>query len=421
MTTSNPREIPFNGVRIRFDSKKSFDELVSALLADVGKKPLMIDELPTKFESWESYKAEVESHVGPSGFILFALFNHGAWIKKAQIQKKVLRVVIGNPLLAITMLRHDLTAGLFAPVELILIEEDDDQSSLTYVRPSSLMVVETNEPLLAAARELDEKLQALAAKVTARKATGPAAVLEAAFKIIPGKETDFLAYQASVVPLAAAQPGFRSAYSGPVRDTTWVYFGARFDSEEQMNAWHGERQHLVIQKSAPNWWTSLYLRKWRPPMSGEVLGDRLMSETSILVDTALDDTQIQSMRQALAELGAAGAQPFETLTGEFAEHPYQLSGPLLVAPAADKVPYLLTTHWSSADHFNAWKSSSSYRALQRLGDVSSELFVPLVETRPREHLRADKLQRDWEWTREDRREPLTVLPLSQSFPGVPLK
>ena len=167
MTTSDPREISFNGVRIRFDSKKSFDELVATLLADVGEEPLKIDELSAKFETWESYRTEVESHVGPSGFILFALMNHGAWIKKVAIRKKVLRVVIGNPLLAITMLRHDLTAGLFAPVELIVIEEDNNQSSLTYVRPSSLMVVEKNEPLLAAAEVLDEKLQTLAAKVTA--------------------------------------------------------------------------------------------------------------------------------------------------------------------------------------------------------------------------------------------------------------
>jgi uncharacterized protein (DUF302 family) len=167
MTTANPREISFQGVRITFDSRKCFDEVVRALLADIGEKPLMIDDLPAKFESWESYKAEVESHAGPSGFILFAVMNHGAWIKKAHIQKKVLRLVIGNPVLAITMLRHDLTAGLFAPVELIVMEENQDRSSLTYVRPSSLMVVETNEPLLAAAKELDAKLQALAAKVTA--------------------------------------------------------------------------------------------------------------------------------------------------------------------------------------------------------------------------------------------------------------
>ena len=94
----------------------------------------------------------------------------------------------------------------------------------------------------------------------------------------------------------------------------------------------------------------------------------------------------------MAEMGAAGAQPFETLTGEFKAHPFQFTGPLLVVPAADKVSYLLTLHWSSADHFNAWKSSSSYRALQSLGDVSSELFVPLVETRTRERLRDDKLR-----------------------------
>jgi heme-degrading monooxygenase HmoA len=233
--------------------------------------------------------------------------------------------------------------------------------------------------------------------MTATTATGSLVVLEAAFRIIRGRETDFLAYQATVVLLAMKQDGFRAAYSGSVRDSTWVYFGARFDSEEHMNAWHGERQHRAIQKSAPNWWTALYLRKWRPPMPTEVLGDRLMSETRILVESALDDTQIKSVRQALAELGAAGAQPFETLTGEFEAQPFQFVGPVLIEPAADKVVYLLTTHWSSADHFNAWNSSRSYRALQSLGDLSSELFVPLVETRTRDHLRADKLQRDWEW------------------------
>jgi heme-degrading monooxygenase HmoA len=239
--------------------------------------------------------------------------------------------------------------------------------------------------------------------MTATKASGRLAVLESGFRIIPGKETDFLAYQATVVPLAMEQDGFRSVYSGPVWDSTWVYFGARFDSEEQMNAWHGEPQHRVIQKSAPNWWTALYLRKWRPAMPAEILGDRLMSETRVLIGAAFDETQTKLVRQALARLGAAGAQPFETLTGEFETQPFQFAGPVQIAPAAEMVLYLLTTHWSSADHFEIWKTSNSYRALQSLGNVSSELFVPMVETRTREHLRDDKLQRDWEWPLEDRR------------------
>ena len=152
---------------MRFDSAKSFEDLVAALLDDVGDKPVPIDDFAARFDSWESYEREVQSHVGPSGFMLFALLDHGAWIKKAGIDRKVLRVVIGNPLIAITMLRHDVTAGLFAPVELLIAEEADDRSSLTYVVPSSLMVVEKNEPLRAAAVQLDAKLAALAAKVTA--------------------------------------------------------------------------------------------------------------------------------------------------------------------------------------------------------------------------------------------------------------
>ena len=64
------------------------------------------------------------------------------------------------------MLRHDVTAGLFAPVELLLVDEGEGRSSLTYVKPSSLMVVEPNPQLLSAAQELDAKLAALATKVT---------------------------------------------------------------------------------------------------------------------------------------------------------------------------------------------------------------------------------------------------------------
>ena len=165
MSAPEPREIPFTGVRLRFDSSKNFDELVDALFSDVGEKPVMIDDIAINFENWHAYQEKVETYVGPSGFMLFGLLNHGGWIKKVGIERKALRVIIGNPLIAITMLRHDLTAGLFAPVELLLVEEDNSRSSLIYVQPSSLMVVETNPPLLAAARELDAKLAALASAI----------------------------------------------------------------------------------------------------------------------------------------------------------------------------------------------------------------------------------------------------------------
>ena len=167
MSTSDPLAIPFGGVRLRFDSAKGYDDLVAAVLADIGEEPVPIDDIAVRFDTWESYEREMESRTGASGFMLFATLNHGGWIKKAGIDRKALRVVLGNPLIAITMLRHDVTAGLFAPVELLITEEPEGRSGLTYVVPSSLMVVEPNEPLREAALELDAKLAALATKVTA--------------------------------------------------------------------------------------------------------------------------------------------------------------------------------------------------------------------------------------------------------------
>ncbi|UNB50748.1 DUF302 domain-containing protein [Mycolicibacterium sp. YH-1] len=164
--TPDPREIPFPGVRIRIESTKSFEDVLNALLDDVGHEPVPLDDIATRFPDWESYEREVRSHVGPGGFMLFAVWNHGGWIKKTGIDRKLMRIVIGNPLIAITMLRHDVTAGLFAPVELLLSEEPDGRSALTYVLPSSLMVVEPNPPLREAATALDAKLAALAEAVT---------------------------------------------------------------------------------------------------------------------------------------------------------------------------------------------------------------------------------------------------------------
>jgi uncharacterized protein (DUF302 family) len=158
-------ETRFDGVRVRYDSAKSYGELVAALLADIGAAPVPINDIATSTGDWQAYEEHVESHVGPSGFMLFGIVDHSAWITKAGIDRKVLRVILGNPLIAITMLRHDVTAGLFAPVEL-LITDSGTGSSVAYVKPSSLMVIETNPELLSAAKQLDAKLASLAEKVT---------------------------------------------------------------------------------------------------------------------------------------------------------------------------------------------------------------------------------------------------------------
>lgn len=88
MPTPEPRTTVFTGVRVRYDSEKPFEDLVRALMADVGDQPVEIDAIGATSADWDAYRDGVQSHVGAHGFMLFALLDHGGWLPKAGIDRK---------------------------------------------------------------------------------------------------------------------------------------------------------------------------------------------------------------------------------------------------------------------------------------------------------------------------------------------
>jgi uncharacterized protein (DUF302 family) len=158
---------PFEGTRVRFESTRSFDEVLLNLRKLVGTAtPQQVAQWPV-VSTREQFEKAIQSQVGESDFMLFLEIDHGEWLPVFGIQRKVVRWILGNPLLAITMMRHDITAGLFAPVELLLVENGSgDGSTVIYDLPSSLMAVERNPALRDAAHVLDRKLQTLVSRVT---------------------------------------------------------------------------------------------------------------------------------------------------------------------------------------------------------------------------------------------------------------
>ncbi len=155
----------FEGARIRFDSPLGFDRVLERLRAAITPLPLAeFNKVVAASDSQEAFEAAMGRCVGASGFVLFGEIDHGAWIAKYGIRRRALRWIFGNPLIAITMLRHDLQAGLFVPIELLLLEtEDQRRCSVTYVRPSSLIAINQEPELLAAAQALDAKAHAYVA------------------------------------------------------------------------------------------------------------------------------------------------------------------------------------------------------------------------------------------------------------------
>ena len=160
---------PFEAKRVQCESTRSYDEVLQNFqqLVDTTDHSAVVQGFSESVRTREGYEKVVRSQVGESDFMLFFSIDHGKWLKVFGIQRRVMRLIFGNPLIAITMMRHDLTAGLFAPVELLLVEnESGDGSTVIYDLPSSLMAVERNPALRDAARVLDRKLQTLVSRVT---------------------------------------------------------------------------------------------------------------------------------------------------------------------------------------------------------------------------------------------------------------
>ena len=149
--------------RFTLGSSKSFDHVVAALNSAVGH--------PDMSEFWKStdraqsdaeLQHTIEKGLGRTGLMLFVEFDHGAIVRKGRgdATPRMIRFVIGNPLIMRQMVQHVPDAGSYAPVT-ILIDERSDGVHLSYDRMTSFLTPYNNSEALKVARDLDEKVEAL--------------------------------------------------------------------------------------------------------------------------------------------------------------------------------------------------------------------------------------------------------------------
>lgn len=152
--------------RVRFDSTRSFDAVKSSLLSFMGTARLEeVSKATQGARSPEDLERGLKPFIGESGFMLFFEVDHSKWLPLYGITQKATRLIFGNQLVAITMIRHDIEASFFVPVELLLFENGDG-SAIIYDLPSSLMQAKANPELLTAAQALDAKIEALVSRAT---------------------------------------------------------------------------------------------------------------------------------------------------------------------------------------------------------------------------------------------------------------
>jgi uncharacterized protein (DUF302 family) len=113
-------------------------------------------------------QSTIEKGLGRTGLMLFAKFDHGAVVRSGtgRATPRMIRFVIGNPLIMREMAKHVPDAGSYAPVT-ILIDERLDGVHLSYDRMASFLAPYENAEALKVARELDAKVEALLASAAA--------------------------------------------------------------------------------------------------------------------------------------------------------------------------------------------------------------------------------------------------------------
>src|SRR5882672_4653996 len=145
--------------RFTLNSSKPFDQVVAALNSAVGH--------PDMAEFWKStdraqsdaeLQNTIEKGLGPTGLMLFAEFDHGAIVRKGtgRATPRMIRFVIGNPLIMRQMAQQIPDAGSYAPVT-VLVDERADGVHLSYDRMVSFLAPYGNSEALEVARNLDKK------------------------------------------------------------------------------------------------------------------------------------------------------------------------------------------------------------------------------------------------------------------------
>jgi uncharacterized protein (DUF302 family) len=149
--------------RFSLTSSKPFDQVAGALDAAIGH-PDMAEFVRSTHEarSFAELKSLVERGLGKSGLMLFMSLDHGAVVRKEAGRDipRIIRFVIGNPLIMKEMAKHVPDAGSYAPVT-VLVDERADGVHLSYERMSSLLAPYGSPDALRVAQDLDKKVEDL--------------------------------------------------------------------------------------------------------------------------------------------------------------------------------------------------------------------------------------------------------------------
>jgi uncharacterized protein (DUF302 family) len=141
---------------IRIASGRPFAEVRQRLESAV---PELDPSIAEALARGDQERAQAYHDNGPK-LSIFLARDHGALLQIAGAKKNAVQYEIGNPLTASKMTRHRLPAALYAPLRVVLYEDEQGHGIFEYDKPSSFFGQFGDERVTDVGRYLDATLEA---------------------------------------------------------------------------------------------------------------------------------------------------------------------------------------------------------------------------------------------------------------------
>ena len=144
-------------------SQRPFEEIVRRLTATIGHPEMnAFHEAVAAATTVADLEAVVHGAIGASELMEFVRFDSGDILRKERAGQgpRMLRLVVGNPLIMKEMAKVVPDAASYAPVT-ILIDERPDGVHISYDSMASLLAPHGDQDALGIAKDLDMKVEGL--------------------------------------------------------------------------------------------------------------------------------------------------------------------------------------------------------------------------------------------------------------------
>jgi|ERR1035437_3436735 uncharacterized protein (DUF302 family) len=160
-TELNPEIYPFNTERMEWNIDKSYSKTMHKLCSILKTPSMFRIGFLLRFKQKDKFIGYIHQNAGVLGLMILGSIPQGLVLSLAGERHRAKLFLIGNPLVALNMMKVHPEAGVYAPLRVMFTEDELGKTIITYEKPSTLFGQWGEQIFQDTGKLLDEKMETL--------------------------------------------------------------------------------------------------------------------------------------------------------------------------------------------------------------------------------------------------------------------